>query len=210
LRLRAEAGGVSLENFVRAVMRAISCLGAISIFLFVHPVNAQSTRNNPRDVVVETNRQELDNLLLRKPILTAEDKRAQQIVLKQINEDFKALQVLNNRLMADSLKEAVDYKSLAKLLSEIGNKASRLKSNLVLPKPDVETQTEPEGAFDEPGFQGALKTFDKVVVSFSNNPIFQKVNVIEVELAKQASRDLEAIIDQGSRLKRLAVKLSKR
>ena len=189
-------------------MRVISCLGTISIFLFVHPANAQSTRNNPRDVVVETNRQELDNLLLRKPILTENDKRAQQAVLKQINEDFKALQALNNRLMADSVKEVVDYKSLAKLLSEIGNKASRLKSNLVLPKADVEKQKEPGDSLDEAGFPDALKTFDKVVVNFSNNPIFQKVNVIEVEPAKQASRDLETILRQSGRLKRAALKLS--
>ena len=189
-------------------MRVIPCLGAISIFLFVHSVNAQSTRNNPRDVVVETNRQELDNLLLRKPLLTAEDKRAQQAVLKQINEDFHSLQVLNNRLMADSVKEVVDYKSLAKLLSEIGNKASRLKSNLALPKADVEKQKETEGALDESGFRDALQTFDKLVVSFSNNPIFQKVNVIEVELAKQASRDLEMIFRQSGRLKKAASKLS--
>ena len=55
-------------------------------------VNAQTpTRTNPRDVVVDANRQELDNLLLRKPIITAEDKSARHATLKQINEDFKAL-----------------------------------------------------------------------------------------------------------------------
>lgn len=190
-------------------MRVISYLGAISIFLWVPTVNAQSTRTSPRDVVVESNRQELDNLLLRKPILTVEDKAAQQAVLKQINEDFKALQVLNNRLMADSVNEVVDYKSLAKLLSEMGSKASRLKSNLVLPKAEGEKQKDNERTQDASGFRDALMAFDKVVVRFSTNPIFQKMNVIEVELAKQASQDLATIIQQSGRLKKTAMKLSK-
>jgi hypothetical protein len=199
-------------NLATLFLRTFTMQGIISyviaIFLLAHAVNAQSTRTNPRDVVVESNRQELDNLLLRKPILTTADKGARQDVLKQINDDFKAVQVLNNRLMADAVNPVVDYKSLAKLLSEIGSKASRLKSNLVLPKVDVEKQKESEGALAASGFRDALQAFDKVVVSFSTNPIFQKVNVIEVELAKQASRDLATIIEQSGRLKKAAMKLS--
>ena len=186
-------------------------VGVISIFLSVHSVHAQTPpRPDLRNVVIETNRQELDNLLLRKPILTAEDKSAQQAVLKQINEDFKALQVLNNRLMTEATSEGdVNYKSLSKVLSEMGSRASRLKANLMLPKAEVEKQKESERALDASGFKDALQEFDKVVTSFSTNPIFQRVNVIEVELAKQASRDLMTIIDHSARLEKAATKLSK-
>jgi hypothetical protein len=188
----------------------ISYVGVISIFLSVHAVYGQSTRSNPRDVVVESNRKELDNLLLRKPILTTEDKSARQAVLREINEDFKALQVLNNRLMTEATDPAeVDYKSLSKLLSEIGSKASRLKSNLLLPKVEVEKKQDSKATLDASGFKVALEAFDKVVVNFATNPIFQKVNVIEVDLAKQASRDLATIIEQSLRLKKAAMKLSK-
>ena len=186
---------------------AIKYVGAISIFLLAHVVNAQST-TSPRNVVVESNRQELDNLLLRKPILTAEDKSAQQAVLKQINEDFKALQVLNNKLMTEATSPELNYKSLGKLLSEMGSKASRLKSNLLLPKAEAEKQPDSKAALDASGFRIAIETFDKVVVNFTTNPIFQKVNVIELESAKQASTDLATIIDQSGRLKKAAVKLS--
>ena len=185
-------------------------IGVISIFLSVNSAYGQSTRSNPRDVIIESNRQELDNLLLRKPILTAEDKSAQQAILKQINEDFKALQVLNNRLMTEATSQGeLNYKSLAKVLSEMGSKASRLKSNLLLPKAEVEKQKENERALDASGFKDALQAFDKVVTSFATNPIFQKVNVMEVELAKKASLDLVVIIQQSSRLKKAATKLSK-
>ena len=188
----------------------ISYIGVISILLSVNSAYGQSTRSNPRDVIIESNRQELDNLLLRKPILTAEDKSAQQAILKQINEDFKALQVLNNRLMTEATSQGeLNYKSLAKVLSEMGSKASRLKSNLLLPKAEVEKQKENERALDASGFKEALQAFDKVVTSFATNPIFQKVNVMEVELAKKASLDLVVIIQQSSRLKKAANKLSK-
>jgi hypothetical protein len=185
--------------------------GAISIFLSAHVVNAQTPpRPDLRNVVIETNRQELDNLLLRKPILTAEDKSAQQAVLKQINEDFKALQVLNNRLMTEAMSDGdLDYKSLSKVLSEMVSRASRLKSHLMLPKAEVEKQKESERVLDASAFKDSLQEFDKVVTSFSTNPILQKVNVMEVELAKQASRDLVLIIQQSSRLKKAATKLSK-
>jgi hypothetical protein len=79
----------------------------------------------------------------------------------------------------------------------------------MLPKAEVEKQKESERALDASVFKDSLQEFDKVVTSFSTNPIFQKVNVIEIELAKQASRDLVVIIQQSSRLKKAATKLSK-
>jgi IS30 family transposase len=184
-------------------------VGAISMFLSVDVINAQTPpRSDPRSVVIETNRQELDTLLLRKPILTAEDNSARQAVLKQINEDFKALQVLNNRLMTEATSTVeVNYKSLSKLLSEIGSKASRLKSNLRLPKVDIEKREERKMRLDAAGFRVALEAFDKVVINFATNPIFQRINVVEMDLAKQASRDLSTIIDQSRKLKKSATTL---
>ena len=187
----------------------ISFLGAISIFLSAQMIYAQSSRANPRDVVVESNRQELDNLLLRKPILTAEDKSAQRAVLKQINEDFKALQVVNNRLMTEATSPGVNYNSLAKLLSELENKASRLKSNLLLPTVELKKQKELAGPLDATRFNDSLHALDTVVMSFATNPIFQRMNVVELEQAKRASRDLATIIRQSSRLKKAAARLSK-
>jgi hypothetical protein len=163
----------------------------------------------PKDVVIESNRKELDNLLLRKPILTSEDNAARQAVLKQINEDFKALQLLNNKLMTSiSGPDQIDYKSLSKLISEIGSKASRLKSNMVLPKAETDRKKAAAEISNASVFKAELAAFDKVIVSFVTNPIFQKPDVLEVELAKQASRDLVSIIEQSARLKKAATKLA--
>jgi hypothetical protein len=162
-----------------------------------------------RQVVIDSNRQELDNLLLRKPILTTEDNAARQAVLKQINEDFKALQVLNNGVMTEvTAAGSIDYKSIANKISEIGGKASRLRSNLVLPKAETEEKKAAD-VLTVDDLKQALLEFDKVVMSFTTNPIFQKVNVIEVNLAKQASADLETIIKRSGKLKKAAAKIAK-
>ena len=173
-------------------------------------VNAQTpTRTNPRDVVVDANRQELDNLLLRKPIITAEDKSARQATLKQINEDFKALQVLNNEVMSQvTLAGTLDYKSISNKISELGSKATRLRKNLVLPK--VERSPKSLSAISTPEeLRQSLLAVDKVVMSFVSNPIFKTTNVIDVELAKQASSDLELLINHSESLKKAVSHLQK-
>ena len=171
-------------------------------------VNAQTaTRTNPRDVIADSNRQELDNLLLRKPILTAEDNSARQATLKQINEDFKALQALNNAVMSQVAAEGVlDYKLISSKISELGDKASRLRKNLVLPKAEKLSKG-PSAISTADELRQALLAFDKVVMNFVTNPIFTKLNVIEVELAKQASSDLEALIKQSESLKKAVSRL---
>src|SRR6185295_4174556 len=144
-------------------MRRILCNGSYLLTLVCMGVTFTSTqaqRKTPRGVVVESNRQELDNLLLRKPILTTEDKSARQAVLKQINDDFKALQVLNNRVMSEVTGEAkINYKSLAGLIAEIGSKASRLKSNLVLPKSDVVKEKSDDKSLTESEFRERMMVF---------------------------------------------------
>jgi len=167
------------------------------------------TRTNPRDVIIDANRQELDNLLLRKPILTAEERSARQATLKQINEDFKALQALNNQVMSEvTTGGPLDYKSISNKISELGSKATRLRKNLVLPK--VEKHTKSLLAISTPDeLKQALLEFDKVVTSFVSNPVFKTANVIEVESAKQASSDLELLIKQSESLKKAASRLQR-
>jgi len=185
-----------------------------SIFLLIGMLGTRvlGQQSNPRSVVTETNRQEMDTLLLRKPIVTSEDKSARQAVLKQINDDFKALQVLENKVMsAVTAPGNIDYGSLANLMSDIGSKASRLKTNLVLPKAESEKKEKVSDETSEASdFRNRLILFDKVVVNFATNPIFQKANVVEIDLAKQASKDLATIIERSSDLKKSATKLAKK
>jgi len=195
-------------------MRRILCNGSYLLTLVCMSVTFTSTqvqRKTPRDVVMESNRQELDNLLLRKPILATEDKSARQAVLKQINDDFKTLQVLNNKLMSEVEDQGgVDYKEISTMLADIGSRAARLKSNLALPKVDEKKEKANSELTTAAALKDRLMEFDKVVMSFATNPIFQQANVIDVELAKQASGDLATIIERSGKLKKAAAKLAKK
>jgi hypothetical protein len=51
---------------------------------------------------------------------------------------------------------------------------------------------------------------DKSVMSFVTNPIFQKTSVIELRLANQANRDLEAVIEMSNKLKKVSGKLRRK
>jgi len=195
-------------------MRRILCNGSYLLTLVCMSVTFTSTqvqRKTPRDVVMESNRQELDNLLLRKPILATEDKSARQAVLKQINDDFKNLQVLNNKLMSEVADQGgADYKEISTMLADIGSRAARLKSNLALPKVDEKKEKANSELTTAAALKDRLMEFDKVVMSFATNPIFQQANVIDVELAKQASGDLATIIERSGKLKKAAAKLAKK
>jgi len=195
-------------------MRRILCNGSYLLTLVCMGATFTSTqlqRKTPRDVVNESNRQELDNLLLRKPILATEDKSARQAVLKQINDDFKNLQVLNNKLMSEVEDQGgVDYKEISTMLADIGSRAARLKSNLALPKVDEKKEKANSELTTAAALKDRLMEFDKVVMSFATNPIFQQANVIDVELAKQASGDLATIIERSGKLKKAAAKLAKK
>jgi len=195
-------------------MRRILCNGSYLLTLVCMGATFTSTqlqRKTPRDVVNESNRQELDNLLLRKPILATEDKSARQAVLKQINDDFKTLQVLNNKLMSEVEDQGgVDYKEISTMLADIGSRAARLKSNLALPKVDEKKEKANSELTTAAALKDRLMEFDKVVMSFATNPIFQQANVIDVELAKQASGDLATIIERSGKLKKAAAKLAKK
>jgi hypothetical protein len=173
---------------------------------------ATSQTRTPRDVVLESNRQEMDSLLLRKPILTARDVSVRMAMLKQIGEDFRELQKLNNRMMETATSsEQLDYKHIAGLLGQIGTRAARLKTNLALPEAQQEkAKSVSLGITDEEQFQLELTKLDKTIMSFANNPIFQKTNVVDVQLASQASGNLSLIISLSGKLKKAATKLAKR
>ncbi len=174
-------------------------------------LKAQSNRGSPKDAVRESNRQELDNLLLRKPILTAEDKSARRAVLQQINDDFKALQVLNNKVMSEVTRAGeVDYKSISNWIAEIGSKASRLKANMVLPKVETEKSKVASETINEARLRNDLMALDKVVMAFVTNEVFKSDNVIQLDLATKASKDLSEIIEQSRTLKKAAALLAKK
>jgi hypothetical protein len=124
-----------------------------------------------------------------------------RIALVQIAEDFQQIQVLNNKMMGAAMKSAtLDYGHIASSTAEIKKRASRIKSNLELPKADpdaAKTKQEYKPVVDGAGMKAALLSLDKSIMSFIENEIFRNPNLIELEQASKASRDLEIIIESS-------------
>src|SRR5947208_4165659 len=94
----------------------------------VSETRGQRPAQPARDLVQAVERKEMDQLLLRKPLPALNDEPARQVVLKQIRDDFRDLQSLNNRMMTESwAREAMDYDFVSDMVSRIRGKAKRLK-----------------------------------------------------------------------------------
>ena len=181
------------------------CLACTAATYAQRPANP----NPLRDLVRSIERKEMDRLLLLKPLPATKDDSAQRAMLKQLSEDFRDLQGLNNKMMAETWsRPELDYEYLTNMISQIRSKATRLKSNLALPEGPNEEVSHPEVA-DASTFKDALLIMDRRIMSFVGNPLFQKANVVDVKLAHQASGDLKAVIELSGKLKKTATKLSK-
>jgi len=134
-----------------------------------------------------------------------------RIALVQIAEDFQQIQIVNNKMMGAAMKAAtLDYGHIASATGEIKKRASRIKSNLELPKaePDAaKTTQEYKPVVDAPGMKAALLSLDKSIMSFVESPIFQNPNVIDMEHTSKAMRDLDIIIESSRLISKDAERL---
>jgi hypothetical protein len=130
---------------------------------------------------------------------------------KKIKDDFRDLQSLNNKMMADAwMQDTLDYSSIAEMVSKIRTKANDLKEGLSLPESE-----KPQAALKRATvttvrqFREELLLLDKTIMRFVTNPVFQAVNAVDVNLAKKASEDLQQVILLTVDLKQNAQKLRK-
>ena len=156
-------------------------------------------RNIRNDTFRELTKADRENSSIDGPVSEA----MREAAVKQVLEDFKSIQDINNKMMADVWStESIDRGRTAKALSEISVKATRLRSNLVLPEPE-NTKRPPLSIADLKEFKSNLLLMDRFLMSFVNNPIFREQKVLEVNLAAQASHDLDEVIFLSGKLKKL-------
>jgi hypothetical protein len=156
-------------------------------------------------------RAEMDRLLL---WAVPKDKESESMRLsrfKKIKDDFRDLQSLNNKMMADAwLQDALDYSVIADMVSRIRSKANDLKEGLSLPESkDSQTASKTPAVTTGRQFREELLLLDKTIMSFVTNPVFQVANAVDVNLATKASTDLEQVISLTIDLKQNAQKLRK-
>jgi len=191
-------------------LRHYAFLGTLIILGSPVAVDAQRSGELPmRNLVDQLARIDRDRAVDLQKIEGTNRNEVREAIVKQIVEDFRDLQSVNNKMMATAFSQPdVDYKYISRMVGEIGKKASRLKSNLALPKPEEkqEPSTGSAEVSNTEQFKTELLSLDKSLMSFVNNPIFQ-TGVIDLRLVHQANTDLEAVIDMTTRLKKVSEKL---
>lgn len=156
-------------------------------------------------------RAEMDRLLLWAVPKDKESEAMRVSRFKKIKDDFRDLQSLNNKMMADAwMQDALDYSSITDMVSKIRSKANDLKEGLSLPESEnSQTALKTPAVTTDRQFREQLLLLDKTLMRFVTNPVFQAANTVDVNLAKKASNDLEQVISLSFDLKQNALKLRK-
>lgn len=140
------------------------------------------------------------------------DTRELEEAAKQMREDFKGIQITRNNVVRHlQSKKPLDYRFIATETEGIHRRANRLKAHLV-PEPVVAGEKKAEGKQVELGdnqMTEALVTMCKRIDSFTENPTFKLLDVVDAEQSLKANRDLRDIIRLSGGIVRLAEKLNK-
>lgn len=166
---------------------------------------------NPRRESIQ--RQEREAMLrgaalLSKPI---DDQRGVEAAAGQVREDFKRIQVLRNNLARHLTSEApLDYKTIADAAGELNKRAGRLGTYL-LPQTSGGHEEKPQNQIELDGalMKSALITLCQRIDSFTGNPVFKVLDVVDVEQANKAGGDLRGIIRLSARIKDGAERMNK-
>lgn len=182
---------------------------ALTLAGAVGGVQGQGPGNADRARAIE--RADLDRLLLWAVPKDKESESMRQSRFKKIKDDFRDLQSLNNKMMADAwMQDALDYSSIADMVSKIRGKANDLKDGLALPESEKsQTALKTPEVSTVRQFRQELLLLDKTLMNFVGNPVFQAANTVDVNLAKKAREDLEHVILLTFDLKQNAQKLRK-
>lgn len=186
-------------------------LTIVALPVFVQQVSAQSaSRRNPDDVrreIANDTWRELMKTDRERKIFADESEPGRAARMKQIHDDFKSIQDINNRMMAQAWAgPEINFATTAVMLNEINSRAVRLKSNLALPDAEGPKRNQPNVSGVQQ-FKSALLGMDRSLMSFVNNPIFRETKVVDVKIAARATQDLDYVIALSTDLKKVAGKL---
>ena len=179
------------------------------VIAFVLPALGQQNQRRP-GVAILAKERELQNRStsverLKNGAGSPGERQDARLAFTQIREDFKRIQILNNKLMlAASSVEPLDLTFVGKSASEIKKLAGQLKANLALPEPE-KVPKHPPGEQLKPLFEA----LDRQIMEFVNNPIFKAVNVINPQMSSKARRSLDEIIELSEQVKESSGKLRK-
>ena len=122
-----------------------------------------------------------------------------------IKEDFEQIQILNNNILKlTSAETPINYAVVLKSVSEINHRAVRLNSNLFSTEPDKKKNPKRKNqTVKRQKIKKLLDNLEKSINSFSNNSIFQNLNLVNSEDSLKAQKDLENIIEISYKIRKL-------
>jgi hypothetical protein len=121
----------------------------------------------------------------------------QRLALVQIAQDYRELQVINNKMMATSIPSAApSFVAITRSLEEIRKRAGRLKDNLRLadPKDKTPPKTKYKQVENTAELKSQLLVLDESIMRLVKSPIFKNPEVVDVGEAAKARGELEFII----------------
>ncbi len=132
------------------------------------------------------------------------DRKPRRATTVQVREDFGRIQIIYNELvLALSHGRPLEDNFISDAIEGINKSASRLKSNLALPRiDDMEKPQKKENGFAEVKLERSLTLLCSHISNFVTNPLFESSGALDVELSIKASRDLNEIIELSDHLKK--------
>jgi NAD(P)-dependent dehydrogenase (short-subunit alcohol dehydrogenase family) len=142
---------------------------------------------------------------------SSDDQRGVRAAAEQVRQDFKRIQVLRNNLARHLTSEGpLDYKTIADTAGELNKRANRLRTHLA-PQTSGGRDERPRSQIELDGelMRAAIITLCRRIDSFTRNPVFKVLDVIDVEQSSKAGGDLQGIIRLSARIKEDAERVNK-
>lgn len=208
-------------NRTLAKLTALStpCVAVLSLFLFACSATAQRNPAPPGPIrpaeemrPAPLSERQFKMMEMEREAAQPRTEEQQKIALMQIAQDYRELQVINNKMMAASIPSAQpNFVAVAKSLEEIRKRAVRLKDNLRLAeskeKNDLKAKYKPVD--NTAGLKSQLLILDESIMRVVKSPIFKNPEVVDVGEAAKARAELEFIIATSQLIGKDAERLHK-
>lgn len=104
--------------------------------------------------------------------------------------------------------DSLNYKGISKATAEMNKRAVRLKSNLQLPKPQIDGTQGPREMTHDEQLKVSLLALDNVIMRFVLSPSFSHAGVVDAQQSAKASEDLVRIIELTRHIRQNSTRLA--
>ena len=146
------------------------------------------------------------------PISDKEMQKLRASLMKQLGDDFRTLQIVDNEMMSEVVaSKELNCEHLTRQVAQIKVRAGNLKIRLALPDPPppASAAKKEQADISDQFVRTQLDNLDKSIQEFVKNPIFRDPKVLDVNLSVRASQNLKSILELSDEIKRNASKLSR-